>query len=77
MIHYADGEQDCVTFTFEDTKCRKQDITLKLMDIDTEHLGIPDTKYSAVVVMPVCFTLYYWLRFKWAFTGGGVPKGLP
>jgi proliferating cell nuclear antigen len=53
MIHYQDGEKDCVTFTFEDNRGRKQDITLKLMDIDAEHLGIPDTKYAAIVEMPV------------------------
>ena len=29
-----------------------QDITLKLMDIDIEHLGIPDQKYDCVVEMP-------------------------
>ena len=28
------------------------DFELKLMDIDSEHLGIPDTEYSAVVKMP-------------------------
>ncbi|KAL3102793.1 hypothetical protein niasHT_021460 [Heterodera trifolii] len=32
MIRFEDSEQDMVTFTFEDTKGRKQDITLKLMD---------------------------------------------
>uniref|UniRef100_A0A183BWW2 DNA sliding clamp PCNA n=1 Tax=Globodera pallida TaxID=36090 RepID=A0A183BWW2_GLOPA len=52
MIRFEDSEQDMVTFTFEDTKGRKQDITLKLMDIDNEHLGIPDQKYAAVVEMP-------------------------
>ena len=28
------------------------DFELKLMDIDSEHLGIPDTEHSAVVKMP-------------------------
>ena len=28
------------------------DYELKLMDIDTEHLGIPETDYSCVVKMP-------------------------
>jgi hypothetical protein len=28
------------------------DFELKLMDIDSEHLGIPDTEYSAVIKMP-------------------------
>jgi proliferating cell nuclear antigen len=52
MIRYEDNESDSVTFTFEDPKCRKQDITLKLMDIDNEHLGIPDQKYACIIEMP-------------------------
>lgn len=28
------------------------DFELKLMDIDSEHLGIPDTDYCATVTMP-------------------------
>ena len=28
------------------------DFELKLMDIDSEHLGIPDTEYAATVKMP-------------------------
>jgi hypothetical protein len=28
------------------------DFELKLMDIDSEHLGIPDTEYCATVTMP-------------------------
>ena len=28
------------------------DFELKLMDIDSEHLGIPDTEYGATVNMP-------------------------
>lgn len=31
---------------------RISDFELKLMDIDSEHLGIPETEYSAVVRMP-------------------------
>jgi proliferating cell nuclear antigen PCNA len=31
---------------------RISDFELKLMDIDSEHLGIPDTEYAAVVRMP-------------------------
>ncbi|KAI1713651.1 proliferating cell nuclear antigen [Ditylenchus destructor] len=52
VIQYADDAGDSVTFTFEDAKCRKQDITQKLMDIDNEHLGIPDQKYACVIEMP-------------------------
>lgn len=29
-----------------------QEITLKLMDIDNEHLGIPDQKYACIIEMP-------------------------
>jgi hypothetical protein len=28
------------------------DFELKLMDIDSEHLGIPDTEYGATINMP-------------------------
>jgi len=53
MIRFEDGAgSDNVGFTFEDDKGRKQNITLKLMDIDNEHLGIDDQKYSCVVEMP-------------------------
>ncbi len=31
---------------------RVSDFELKLMDIDSEHLGIPDTDYSATITMP-------------------------
>jgi hypothetical protein len=31
---------------------RISDFELKLMDIDSEHLGIPDERYSSVVKMP-------------------------
>lgn len=52
MVRYEEGGNDNVTFSFEDPKGRKQDVTLKLMDIDNEHLGIPDTKYSCTIEMP-------------------------
>uniref|UniRef100_A0A914DQ98 DNA sliding clamp PCNA n=1 Tax=Acrobeloides nanus TaxID=290746 RepID=A0A914DQ98_9BILA len=52
MIRYND-EGDTVLFTFVDEKRdRSQDVTVKLMDIDAEQLGIPDQKYSAVIEMP-------------------------
>jgi len=47
----ADDNGDNVTFTFE-SKNMVSDFELKLMDIETEHLGIPDTEYKAVVKMP-------------------------
>jgi hypothetical protein len=31
---------------------RVSDFELKLMDIDSEHLGIPDTDYAATVNLP-------------------------
>ncbi len=31
---------------------RTCEFELKLMDIDSEHLGIPDTAYDAVVTLP-------------------------
>jgi len=44
---------DTVTFMFESPKHdRISDFELKLMDIDSEHLGIPDTEYKCVVKMP-------------------------
>eukprot|EP01067_Filipodium_phascolosomae_P005887 Filipodium_phascolosomae@DN401_c0_g1_i2.p1 len=49
----ADQENDAITFTFETPDAdRVSDFQLKLMDIDSEHLGIPDTEYSCIVKMP-------------------------
>jgi proliferating cell nuclear antigen len=31
---------------------RISDFEMKLMDIDSEHLGIPETAYEAIVRMP-------------------------
>jgi len=48
----ADDTADSVTFMFESPKQDKiSDFELKLMDIDSEHLAIPDTEYKAVVTM--------------------------
>eukprot|EP00002_Diphylleia_rotans_P009475 TRINITY_DN1973_c0_g3_i1.p1 TRINITY_DN1973_c0_g3~~TRINITY_DN1973_c0_g3_i1.p1 ORF type:complete len:261 (+),score=77.21 TRINITY_DN1973_c0_g3_i1:132-914(+) len=49
----ADEQGDTVTFVFE-TKSgdRTSDFEVKLMDIDSEHLGIPETEYQAVVRLP-------------------------
>jgi len=52
LIRYDENADDSVTLSFVDDKHRrKQDITMKLMDIDTEHLGVPDQKYSAIIEM--------------------------
>lgn len=44
---------DAVTFTFESpSQDRVSEYEMKLMDIDSEHLGIPDTDHEATVKMP-------------------------
>lgn len=49
----AEDNGDLVTFMFEHPKqTRVSHFALKLMDIDSEHLGIPDTDYQCVVTMP-------------------------
>ncbi|KAI9360457.1 proliferating cell nuclear antigen, C-terminal domain-containing protein [Zopfochytrium polystomum] len=48
----ADSAKDALKLTFEAKKQdRISEYELKLMDIDAEHLGIPDTPYEAVVKM--------------------------
>lgn len=49
----ADDGGDSVTFMFESpNQERISDFEMKLMDIDSEHLGIPETTYEAIVRMP-------------------------
>lgn len=49
----AEDTADTVTFMFESpNQDRMSEFELKLMDIDSEHLGIPETEHSAVVKMP-------------------------
>ncbi|KAL3647343.1 hypothetical protein CASFOL_008311 [Castilleja foliolosa] len=49
----ADDGTDTVTFMFESPSQDKiADFEMKLMDIDSEHLGIPETEYEAIVRMP-------------------------
>mmetsp|Transcript_21779 Transcript_21779/g.60538 ORF Transcript_21779/g.60538 Transcript_21779/m.60538 type:complete len:263 (-) Transcript_21779:79-867(-) len=49
----AEDQGDTVTFMFESpSQERISDFELKLMDIDSEHLGIPETEHAAVVKMP-------------------------
>jgi len=46
-------EGDAMTFMFENqNQDRISDFELKLMDIDSEHLGIPDTDYKSIIKMP-------------------------
>mmetsp|Transcript_6218 Transcript_6218/g.10716 ORF Transcript_6218/g.10716 Transcript_6218/m.10716 type:complete len:266 (-) Transcript_6218:701-1498(-) len=49
----AEDNSDTISFMFESPNQDKiSDFELKLMDIDSEHLGIPETEYTAVVRMP-------------------------
>lgn len=49
----ADDNGDNVTFMFESPQQEKiSDFELKLMDIDSETLGIPDQSYQVVITMP-------------------------
>lgn len=49
----AEDTPDVVSLVFESiNKDRLSDYEIKLMDIDQEHLAIPDTEYSATVSMP-------------------------
>lgn len=49
----ADDGSDTVTFMFESPNQDKiADFEMKLMDIDSEHLGIPEAEYHAIIRMP-------------------------
>jgi proliferating cell nuclear antigen len=49
----AEDAPDVVNLVFESAKSdRISEYDIKLMDIDQEHLGIPDTEYAATVSMP-------------------------
>ena len=49
----AEDAPDVLNLTFESSSNdRFSEYDLKLMDIDQEHLGIPDTEYAATVSMP-------------------------
>jgi len=51
-IRTEDGQDSC-TFVFENPEeDRISQFDLKLMDLDSEHLGIPDSAYKSVVRMP-------------------------
>ena len=63
----AQDQADTVNFMFESPNQEKvSDYEMKLMNLDQEHLGIPETDYAAVIKMPagefqrvVGFMLYY------------------
>merc|ERR1712203_1242691 len=49
----AQDQADMVTFMFESPNQEKvSDYEMKLMNLDQEHLGIPETDYAAVVKLP-------------------------
>lgn len=49
----AEDAPDVVNFTFESSESdRLSEYDIKLMDIDQEHLGIPDTEYAATITLP-------------------------
>jgi len=48
----TDEGADVASFTFENTKSDKvSEFEFKLMDINVDHMGIPDTKYDCTVKM--------------------------
>ena len=49
----AEDAPDVVNFTFESAESdRISEYDIKLMDIDQEHLGIPETEYAATITLP-------------------------
>ena len=49
----AQDQADTVTFMFESPNQEKvADYEMKLMNLDQEHLGIPETDYAAVIKLP-------------------------
>ena len=49
----AEDAPDVLNLVFESSESdRMSEYDLKLMDIDQEHLGIPDTEYAATISMP-------------------------
>lgn len=49
----AEDAPDVLNLIFESSENdRISEYDLKLMDIDQEHLGIPDTEYASTVAMP-------------------------
>jgi proliferating cell nuclear antigen len=49
----AEDAPDSVNLTFESAESdRISEYDIKLMDIDQEHLGIPETSYAATISMP-------------------------
>merc|ERR1712168_1418108 len=52
IIRHED-DNECVSFVFEGAdEDRFSDFDLKLMNIETDHLGVPDSKFDAVADLP-------------------------
>lgn len=52
-MEYKDDPGDSVTFTFESpNQERTSEFTVKLMQIDSEHLALTDDGYDAMITMP-------------------------
>jgi len=53
LVLKAEDNPDVVSLRFESPVAdRVSEYEIKLMDIDQDHLGIPDTEYKATVTMP-------------------------
>jgi len=53
QIKYNNAEGENVLLTFVDEKYHcKQDVTLKLMDLEAERLAVPEQQYEAIIEMP-------------------------
>merc|ERR1719323_3045919 len=50
-IKYKEGGDDCEFVFMSPEEDRVSHFSLKLMEIDSEHLGIPDTEYKTKVQM--------------------------
>eukprot|EP00033_Pygsuia_biforma_P000473 GCRY01000559.1.p1 GENE.GCRY01000559.1~~GCRY01000559.1.p1 ORF type:complete len:261 (+),score=85.51 GCRY01000559.1:127-909(+) len=49
----AEDDAQVATYMFESpSQSRVSDVEMKLINIDVEHLGIPETSYDAIVTMP-------------------------
>ena len=49
----AEDSPDVLSLVFENSESdRISEYDIKLMDIDQEHLGIPETEYGATVTLP-------------------------
>ncbi|KAL7056733.1 hypothetical protein AAHC03_020659 [Spirometra sp. Aus1] len=50
---HAGDQADTITFLFESRNQEKvSEFEIKLMDLDVDHLGIPETDYKCVIKMP-------------------------